>query len=164
MAGWLEQLVSDAEAIAAISEPPADTRAYFRGRCIDTFPEQVVAANWDSLVFDVGSDALRQVPMMEPMRGPVPMWVPCSTSAKALPSCSGGSGPDRATRETSWPNVSRSASQPPTSARTRRPTPVGVERSEELKAELDDLLDEIDEVLETNAEDFVKSYIQKGGQ
>ena len=35
---------------------------------------------------------------------------------------------------------------------------------EELKAELDDLLDEIDEVLETNAEDFVKSYIQKGGQ
>jgi ubiquitin-like protein Pup len=35
---------------------------------------------------------------------------------------------------------------------------------EKLKAELDDLLDEIDEVLETNAEDFVKSYIQKGGE
>ncbi len=35
---------------------------------------------------------------------------------------------------------------------------------ETLKAELDDLLDEIDEVLETNAEDFVKSYVQKGGQ
>ena len=33
-----------------------------------------------------------------------------------------------------------------------------------LKAELDDLLDEIDGVLETNAEDFVKSYVQKGGQ
>ena len=33
-----------------------------------------------------------------------------------------------------------------------------------IKAELDDLLDEIDEVLETNAEDFVKSYIQKGGE
>jgi len=65
----LERLVTDAEAIAAIDEPPADTRAYFRGRCIDTFPEQVVAANWDSLVFDIGSDALRRVPMMEPMRG-----------------------------------------------------------------------------------------------
>ena len=38
------------------------------------------------------------------------------------------------------------------------------ERGEALKAELDDLLDEIDEVLETNAEDFVKNYIQKGGQ
>ena len=37
-------------------------------------------------------------------------------------------------------------------------------RSEKLKAELDDLLDEIDEVLETNAEDFVKSYVQKGGE
>lgn len=33
-----------------------------------------------------------------------------------------------------------------------------------LKAELDDLLDEIDSVLEANAEDFVKSYVQKGGQ
>jgi ubiquitin-like protein Pup len=38
------------------------------------------------------------------------------------------------------------------------------EQGEALKAELDDLLDEIDDVLETNAEDFVKSYIQKGGQ
>lgn len=34
----------------------------------------------------------------------------------------------------------------------------------QLKADLDDLLDEIDDVLETNAEDFVKSYIQKGGE
>lgn len=38
------------------------------------------------------------------------------------------------------------------------------ERGEKLKAELDDLLDEIDDVLEENAEEFVKSYIQKGGQ
>ena len=38
------------------------------------------------------------------------------------------------------------------------------EKGEALKAELDDLLDEIDEVLESNAEDFVKSYVQKGGQ
>lgn len=38
------------------------------------------------------------------------------------------------------------------------------ERGEKLKAELDDLLDEIDEVLDANAEEFVKSYVQKGGQ
>jgi len=38
------------------------------------------------------------------------------------------------------------------------------ERSDRLKGELDGLLDEIDEVLETNAEEFVKSYIQKGGE
>ena len=38
------------------------------------------------------------------------------------------------------------------------------ESTDRLKRELDGLLDEIDEVLETNAEDFVKSYVQKGGQ
>jgi len=42
--------------------------------------------------------------------------------------------------------------------------PATSETGEKIKAELDDLLDEIDDVLETNAEDFVKSYIQKGGQ
>jgi ubiquitin-like protein Pup len=42
--------------------------------------------------------------------------------------------------------------------------PAKSEQGEKIKAELDDLLDEIDEVLETNAEDFVKSYVQKGGE
>jgi ubiquitin-like protein Pup len=55
-----------------------------------------------------------------------------------------------------------------TPARTEESAPVDAptvsESGEKLKAELDDLLDEIDEVLETNAEDFVKSYVQKGGQ
>ena len=37
-------------------------------------------------------------------------------------------------------------------------------QGEKLKAELDELLDEIDEVLEDNAEEFVRSYVQKGGQ
>jgi ubiquitin-like protein Pup len=57
----------------------------------------------------------------------------------------------------------------------RKPTPAkqdevveeapGVsEKGEKIKAELDDLLDEIDEVLEENAEDFVRSYVQKGGE
>jgi ubiquitin-like protein Pup len=38
------------------------------------------------------------------------------------------------------------------------------DQGEKIKAELDDLLDEIDEVLEVNAEEFVKSYVQKGGE
>jgi ubiquitin-like protein Pup len=42
--------------------------------------------------------------------------------------------------------------------------PAVSEAGEKLKADLDDLLDEIDDVLETNAEEFVKSYVQKGGQ
>jgi ubiquitin-like protein Pup len=37
-------------------------------------------------------------------------------------------------------------------------------QGEALKEELDDLLDEIDSVLEANAEEFVKSYVQKGGE
>jgi ubiquitin-like protein Pup len=40
----------------------------------------------------------------------------------------------------------------------------GQERREKLTAETDDILDEIDGVLESNAEDFVRSYVQKGGQ
>lgn len=40
----------------------------------------------------------------------------------------------------------------------------GHKSGEELKAEMDELLDEIDEVLEENAADFVAGYIQKGGQ
>jgi ubiquitin-like protein Pup len=42
--------------------------------------------------------------------------------------------------------------------------PAKSDQGEKIKAELDDLLDEIDEVLESNAEDFVKSYVQKGGE
>ncbi len=42
--------------------------------------------------------------------------------------------------------------------------PVATEAGQKLKADIDDLLDEIDDVLETNAEDFVRSYVQKGGQ
>ncbi len=33
-----------------------------------------------------------------------------------------------------------------------------------IKTDLDSILDQIDEVLEENAEEFVKSYVQKGGQ
>lgn len=40
----------------------------------------------------------------------------------------------------------------------------GSEASEKLKSDIDDLLDEIDEVLESNAEEFVKNYVQKGGE
>jgi Pup amidohydrolase len=65
----LETIVGGDEVVAAMTEPPTTTRAYFRGRCLQKFPNEVVAANWDSLVFDVGRDPLRRVPMMEPLRG-----------------------------------------------------------------------------------------------
>lgn len=37
-------------------------------------------------------------------------------------------------------------------------------KTEKLKEEMDDILDEIDSVLEENAEEFIKSYVQKGGE
>ncbi len=65
----MQRLVDDDEVVTGITTPPEDTRAYFRGTCLARFADQIVAANWDSLVFDVGSDPLRRVPMMEPSRG-----------------------------------------------------------------------------------------------
>ena len=65
----LDTLVSAIDVESAMTQPPTTTRAYFRGRCLQKYPDDVVAANWDSLVFDVGRDPLRRVPMMEPLRG-----------------------------------------------------------------------------------------------
>ena len=67
----MERLVDDDEVLAAETTPPPDTRAYFRGTCLARWPADIVAANWDSLVFDLGGDPLRRVPMMEPTRGTV---------------------------------------------------------------------------------------------
>ena len=53
---------------------------------------------------------------------------------------------------------------PPKQDEVVEEAPPTSESGEKIKAELDDLLDEIDEVLEVNAEEFVKSYVQKGGQ
>ena len=67
--GSMRRLLTDAEVTEAMVEPPADTRAFFRGRCLERYPTEVVAASWDSVIFDVGSDSLVRVPMMEPERG-----------------------------------------------------------------------------------------------
>ncbi len=65
----LDTIVTEQEAAAAMVSPPTSTRAYFRGRCLEKFAADIVAANWDSMVFDIGRDPLRRVPMMEPLRG-----------------------------------------------------------------------------------------------
>ena len=67
--GQVERLVAESEIQSAMTKPPEDTRAYFRGRCLERFRDQIVAAGWDSLIFDVGRDALQRVPMMDPGRG-----------------------------------------------------------------------------------------------
>ena len=68
-AGKVERLTSDAEVERAIMDPPEDTRAYFRGRCIARFPDAIAAASWDSIIFDTGHEALQRVPTREPLKG-----------------------------------------------------------------------------------------------
>ncbi|MFP5336293.1 MAG: depupylase/deamidase Dop [Actinomycetes bacterium] len=68
--GAMERLVSEEEVKAAVAAPPEDTRAYFRGECLARFGDQVAAASWDSVIFDLpGRGALQRVPTLEPLRG-----------------------------------------------------------------------------------------------
>ena len=64
-----EKIVSTEEVALAIENPPEQTRAFFRGKCLQKWPENVLVANWDSIVFDTGDQNLRRVPMMEPLKG-----------------------------------------------------------------------------------------------
>ena len=67
--GRIERLLDEDDVLAAMADPPESTRAYFRGTCLARWADSVVAANWDSLVLDVGIEPLRRIPMMEPTRG-----------------------------------------------------------------------------------------------
>ena len=67
--GKVERLVDEADVERGMTEPPDRTRAYFRGQCLARWADSVVAANWDSLILDVGTDPLRRIPMMEPLKG-----------------------------------------------------------------------------------------------
>ena len=164
-------------------EPPEDTRAYFRGRCISRYPDAIAAASWDSLIMDTGPDALQRIPCASRSAAPA------STSRT---SCARPRTPPRW-----WPRL-RVQSRCPARTARRIGTPrdeesddaagAGAEaiqkkggggdddadatparrttssKAAELKEEMDDILDEIDSVLEENAEEFVKSYVQKGGE
>ncbi len=67
--GEMQTMIDDDEVSEAMTAPPEDTRAYFRGRCLEKFGTSVVGASWDSLIFDLGQASLIRIPMMEPLRG-----------------------------------------------------------------------------------------------
>ncbi|MEV5829699.1 depupylase/deamidase Dop [Spirillospora sp. NPDC052242] len=68
--GRIERLITEDQVEAAIDDPPEDTRAYFRGRCLRQYADNVAAASWDSVIFDVpGRESLQRVPTLEPLRG-----------------------------------------------------------------------------------------------
>ncbi|MCK9793743.1 proteasome accessory factor PafA2 [Isoptericola sp. 4D.3] len=68
--GAVERLVDDERVADAVHHAPADTRAWFRGEVMARYADQVSAASWDSVIFDVpGAAALQRVPMLDPSRG-----------------------------------------------------------------------------------------------
>ena len=67
--GSMRRLVTEEQVAAAMTEPPEDTRAYFRGTCMGRFPVEVAAASWDSVIFDLGRESLVRIPTLEPLRG-----------------------------------------------------------------------------------------------
>jgi proteasome accessory factor A len=68
--GQVDRLLTDEEIAGAVHHPPTDTRAYFRGRCLEQYAERIAAASWDSVIFDLpGRDSLQRVPTIDPLRG-----------------------------------------------------------------------------------------------
>jgi Pup amidohydrolase len=79
----------------AVDMPPEDTRAYFRGRCLDKYADSVAAASWDSVIFDLpGYESLQRVPTLEPQRGTKAhvesLLQRCRTAADLVRELSGG--------------------------------------------------------------------------
>jgi proteasome accessory factor A len=68
--GRMVRLADPRVVARAVDNPPDDTRAYFRGRCLRKYPDAVAAASWDSVIFDLpGRESLQRVPTLEPLRG-----------------------------------------------------------------------------------------------
>ena len=92
--GRIDRLLTEDEITRATTEPPDDTRAYFRGRCLEKYPDSVAAASWDSVIFDVGRDSLQRVPTLEPLRGTKAhvgaLLDRCDTAAELVDALSGG--------------------------------------------------------------------------
>jgi len=67
--GHVQRLVTDAEINRAVTEPPEDTRAYFRGQCLKRYGDEVFGVNWDSISFGIGDEPIKRVLMAEPLKG-----------------------------------------------------------------------------------------------
>jgi Pup amidohydrolase len=67
--GRVERITTDAEIQRAIHHPPEDTRAYFRGGCLQRYGGEVFGVNWDSISFGIGDEPIKRVLMAEPLKG-----------------------------------------------------------------------------------------------
>jgi proteasome accessory factor A len=68
--GSLKRITEDQAISDAMESPPLTTRAWFRGQALKKFPNQVAAASWDSIIFDVGvAHPLVRIPTQDPLKG-----------------------------------------------------------------------------------------------
>ncbi|TCJ23362.1 depupylase/deamidase Dop [Nocardioides jejuensis] len=68
--GRMATLIDPASVDRAMHEPPEDTRAWFRGKCLERYGDGIAAASWDSVILDLpGHDTLHRIPTLDPLRG-----------------------------------------------------------------------------------------------
>jgi proteasome accessory factor A len=67
--GAARRMLTEADIVRAIDDPPEDTRAYFRGQCLKKFKHQIFGVNWDSISFNLGDGPIKRIMMEEPTRG-----------------------------------------------------------------------------------------------
>jgi len=67
--GRIVTIVNHEEVVRAMTQPPTDTRAYFRGTCLRKFTQDIYSANWNSMVFCIDDSALDKVFMDRPHFG-----------------------------------------------------------------------------------------------
>ena len=65
----IERVVLDHEIARAEMNPPVGTRAYFRGQCVKKYPNAVYGVSWTSVLFDVGQNKIKRIPLLDPLRG-----------------------------------------------------------------------------------------------
>lgn len=65
----LKKIVTTEEAQSGVATPPTSTRAYFRGMCLQKWPESIISANWDSILFKLDDSHVKRIPILEPMYG-----------------------------------------------------------------------------------------------
>ncbi len=67
--GKIERLTHTEEVQRAMDIAPTQTRAFFRGACLQRFPKQVYGMSWTSVLL-AGTDAkIKRIPLMDPFRG-----------------------------------------------------------------------------------------------
>ena len=67
--GRIKRLLNQEEIIHAITNPPVDTRAYFRGMCLQKYPAEIHSASWNSMIFCLDGSSLDKILMDRPHFG-----------------------------------------------------------------------------------------------